>query len=166
MSGSQTARGVRLLIRATELRADQVRRHGGTRERLSLARESHARALLVVGQTSEALEQLERALRDHQDEFGQRTRRTREMLRLKFSALLELRRFDDAVQVQPAILRLDVENEEWQIYCEDAWWLAEAYELAGLRNRAAAMLRHGRTRALEHGLFEHLARFDHALEQL
>jgi tRNA A-37 threonylcarbamoyl transferase component Bud32/tetratricopeptide (TPR) repeat protein len=168
MSGPEMerSRGLALLIRATELRADQVRRHGGTRERRSQAHESYARALLVVGQASEALEHLDQALRDHQEEFGHRTWRTREILRLKFSALLELRRVDEAVQVQPAILRLDVENEDWRLYCEDAWWLAEAYERAGLRPRAVAMLRYGRARAVKHGLFDHLARFDHGLGQL
>jgi hypothetical protein len=77
-------RGVELLLRAMELREEQLRKQSGSREWLSQARESYARGLLAVKRAEEALELLELALRVHQEEFGHGTWRTRTILMAKF----------------------------------------------------------------------------------
>jgi tetratricopeptide (TPR) repeat protein len=159
-------RGVELLLSAMEMREEQLRKQSGSREWLSQARESYGRGLLAVKRAEEAIELLDLALKMHQEEYGHGTWRTRAILMAKFSALLELRRFDDAVPVRRMILKLDEDVENWPRYMEDVWWLAREYENAGDLQLAARVLDLGRASAAEHGLLDDVARFEVALADL
>jgi tetratricopeptide (TPR) repeat protein len=159
-------RGVELLLRAMEMREEQLRKQSGSREWLSQARESYARGLLAVKRAEEALELLELALRVHQEEFGHGTWRTRTILMAKFSALVELRRFDDTWPVRRTILKLDADAENWRRYAEDAWWLARGYENAGELREAAFVLRAGRDMAVQHGSEMEVNQFELAIDDL
>jgi hypothetical protein len=154
------------LLRAMELREEQLRKQSGSREWLSQARESYARGLLAVKRAEEALELLELALRVHQEEFGHGTWRTRTILMAKFSALIELRRFDDTAPVRRTILNIDDDAGNWQRYTEDARWMAHGYESAGELRAAKIALLEGRAAAVEHELPDEVARFDLALGAL
>jgi hypothetical protein len=158
-------RGVGLLLRAVEMREEQLREQSGSREWLSQARESYARGLLAVKRAAEAIELLDLALRVHQEEFGHGTWRTRTILMAKFSALVQLQQLDQAEVVERAILTVDRNKHDWARYCTDALWLAEAYRNVSVR-RAAKVLGYGRARAVEHGLADAVQRLDRALEDL
>jgi tRNA A-37 threonylcarbamoyl transferase component Bud32/tetratricopeptide (TPR) repeat protein len=159
-------RGVELLQHAMEMREEQLRKQSGSREWLSQARESYARGLLAVKRAAEAIELLDLALRVHQEEFGHGTWRTRAILMQKFSALVELRRFEDAQPVWRTTLQIDAEEMNWQRHADDAWWFARAYEDAGDDRRAAFVLHLGHERAVEHGLLDDVARFERALANI
>jgi tetratricopeptide (TPR) repeat protein len=160
------ARGIELLRRAVEMREEQLREYGGTRELLSQAHESYARGLLAVKRAGEAIEYLDRALRVHQDEFGHGNWRTRGILKTKFLALLELRRFDDAVSVRRAILKVDEDAEHWRRYIEDVWWVAQIYKGMGQLSAAATVLDSGRDMVVRQGLEAEAIQFERAIEDL
>jgi tetratricopeptide (TPR) repeat protein len=166
MTGSERERGVALLLQAVEMREEQLRTQSGSREWLSQARESYARGLLAVDRAAEAIEYLDLALKMHQEEFGHGTWRTRAVLMQKFSALIELRRFDETEPVLHAILKLDDDAGNWQRYTEDARWMAHRYESAGELRAAKIALLEGRAAAVEHELPDEVARFDLALGAL
>jgi tetratricopeptide (TPR) repeat protein len=160
------ARGLVLLQRAVEMREEQLREYGGTRQLLSEAHESYGRGLLAVGRAVEAVEYLDLALRVHEQEFGHGGWRTRGISMAKFTALIELRRFEDAWPATRTILKLDADAGNWQRYTEDAWWLARGYENAGEPHGAANVLRYGRDMALQHGSETDANLFDVAIERL
>ena len=145
------------------MREEQLLAYGGTRELLSQAHESYAQGLLVAKRAGEAIEYLDLALHVHEEEFGHGKWRTRGILKTKFLALLELRRFDDATSVRRTIFKLDADTQNWRRYTEDAWWVAQAYTNAGESGRAKDVLHLGRARAVEHGLLDEVARFELAL---
>jgi tetratricopeptide (TPR) repeat protein len=166
MTGSERERGVALLLQAVEMREEQLRTQSGSREWLSQARESYARGLLAVDRAAEAIEYLDLALKMHQEEFGHGTWRTRAILMAKFSALTELRRFDETEPMRHAILKLDDNAGNWRRYAEDARWMAHGYESAGELGAAKIVLHEGRAAAVEHELPDEVGRFDLALGAL
>jgi tetratricopeptide (TPR) repeat protein len=159
-------RGVALLLQAVEMREEQLRTQSGSREWLSQARESYARGLLAVDRAAEAVEYLDLALKMHQEEFGRGTWRTRLILMAKFSALLELGRFDAAQPVWRAVLRVSEEESNWRRFSEDAFWVASQFEELNEFQRAADVLYAGRDRAMKHGTPGEVAQFDLAIEEL
>jgi hypothetical protein len=146
------ARGLALLQRAVEMREEQLREYGGTRQLLSEAHESYGRGLLAVGRAVEAVEYLDLALRVHEQEFGHGGWRTRGISMAKFTALIELRRFEDAAAVDRKILLASIHEENWARYTEDVLWMAENYAHAGNRDAAIWRLRTGRFEAVTRGL--------------
>lgn len=159
-------RGVALLLQAVEMREEQLRTQSGSREWLSQARESYARGLLAADRAAEAIEYLDLALKMHQEEFGHGTWRTRAILMAKFSALVEVRRFDDAIPVGRMILNGDADAGNWRRYSEDVWWEAAAYQGAREFERAAKVLRRGRDMAVQHGSEAEVVEFEQAINEL
>jgi tetratricopeptide (TPR) repeat protein len=166
VTGSDRERGVALLLQAVEMREEQLRTQSGSREWLSQARESYGRGLLAVDRAAEAIEYLDLALKMHQEEFGHGTWRTRVIVMAKFSALLELARFDDAEPVWRAVLRVSEEESNWRRFSEDAFWVASQFEELNEFQRAADVLYAGRDRAVKHGTPDEVAQFDLAIEEL
>ena len=169
LSGNDRQRGdgVGMLMRAVEMREDEYDKYGRTRELMSQARESYAKGLVTVGRASEAVELLDLALHEHQEEFGHGTWRTRGILREKFLALLALRRLEPAESVEHAIMNTSRDKGEWMRYCEDALWLGDLYATAGYNEAANNPLRAGLKMAIKHELpMDVVARFERALGKL
>ena len=100
---------------------------------------------------AEAIEYLDLALKMHQEEFGHGTWRRRTLLMLKFSALVELRRFDDSEQAALLILKIAIDAENWRRYVEDARWMAGGYAAAGDTPKAEDLLHLFKREGLEPG---------------
>jgi hypothetical protein len=164
---AEAERGVAMLLRAVELREEQLAEQRGSREWLSQARESYALGLAKVRRASDAIVYFDLALSMHEEEFGHaNTWRTRTILMQKFLALLELRRLDESESVADQILRLDHDQGAWPQYCDDALWLAAAYKGAAATWHATKFLTFGHHVANEHGLVGHTTAFDRAREPL
>jgi tetratricopeptide (TPR) repeat protein len=168
LSGPEAAqqRGLALLRRAVEIREDQLADNRGSREWVSQAYEDYARGLLAVGRPGEALEYLERALRETQREWGHAAWRVRGILRQKFLALVELGQIADAGYAKRMVLKIDLNEEEWSQHSKDVLWFAEILEDAGHSHAAVVTLRGGRTEAVKHGLLDDITHLDQALARL